>query len=146
MTVRADIVRVARSYVGTQFHHAARLPGVGMDCAGVVICAGRALGIWPQDFDVPPYTEQPDGTLLDLCDQHLVRISRAVMMPGDVIVLRIAEEPQHLGIVGDYRHGGLSIIHASNAKSVVPPRVIETRLMFARNQRFVAAYAFPGIA
>ena len=145
MTTRADIVRVVRTYIDTPWHHAGRLPGVGLDCAGIVICAGRELGIWPADFDVPPYGRNPDGTLLDLCDEHLLRIPRVVMLPGDVIVLRPEDEPQHIGILGDYRHGGLSLIHASNARSVVPARVIETRLMFARNQRFVAAFAFPGI-
>jgi hypothetical protein len=68
------------------------------------------------------------------------------MQPGDIAVLITDLLPQHLGLLGDYRHGGLSIIHACNARSCVPPRVIETRLMFSRALRFVAAFEFPGIA
>lgn len=34
----------ARSYIGTPFRHQGRRPGRGLDCAGVVVCALRALG------------------------------------------------------------------------------------------------------
>ena len=62
---------------------------------------------------------------------------------GAVLVLATADQPQHLGIVGDYSHGGWSLIHACNA--VRPPRVIETRLMFARNLQLRAIYRLPGV-
>ncbi len=41
---REDFVRVARSYIGTPFHHQGRLPGVGLDCAGVIVCALAECG------------------------------------------------------------------------------------------------------
>jgi cell wall-associated NlpC family hydrolase len=145
MTTRADIVRVARSYLSTPFHHRGRLPGVGLDCAGILVCVARELGLMAPDFDVPPYTPTPDGrTMLAWCETYMTRVSQDAMQPGDAIVLITDVYPQHLAILGDYRHGGLSIIHA--ASNADPPRVIETRLMFARNMRFVAAYALPGIA
>jgi hypothetical protein len=40
--------------------------------------------------------------------------------------------------VGDYVHGGPSIIHAINGRGVV-----ETRLMFSAGMRFVAGFALP---
>jgi hypothetical protein len=43
--------------------------------------------------------------------------------------------------LGDYRHGGLSIIHAAGLTG----RVIETRLMFTEQMKYVAAFALPGI-
>jgi cell wall-associated NlpC family hydrolase len=145
MTTRFDIVRVARSYVGTPFHHMGRVPGVGMDCSGVLICTGRELGLVPPDFDVPAYTPTPDGhSMIAWCDTHMKRISQEAMQPGDAILLVVDRHPQHLGILGNYSPGGLSIIHAANNAS--PPRVIETRLLLSRTQRFVAAYQLPGIA
>ena len=144
MTTRADVMRVARSYIGTPFHHMGRLPGVGMDCSGLLICVGRELGLVASDFDVPAYTPTPDGhSMVEWCDANMTRISQAEMKPGDAILLVVDQHPQHLGILGDYPHGGLSIIHAANNAS--PPRVIETRLMLSRTQRFVAAYRLPGI-
>ncbi|MBI4291331.1 MAG: C40 family peptidase [Betaproteobacteria bacterium] len=144
MSAREDIVRVARSYIGTPFHHMGRLPGVGLDCAGILICSARELGLVGRFFDVPGYTPVPDGRhMLAWCEEHMTRVAKADMQPGDAIVLITDVHPQHLGILGDYRHGGLSIIHAAN--SAKPPRVIETRLMFSRAQRYVASYVLPGV-
>lgn len=146
MSTRSEIVRVARSYLGTKFHHRGRLPGVGLDCAGVLICTSRELHLVAPEFDLPAYTSSPDGhSMLEWCDQYMTRISQAVMQPGDAIVLITDVYPQHLGIIGDYRHGGLSIIHAANT-SFTTGWVVETRLMFSQAQRFVAAYALPGVS
>lgn len=144
MTSRNDIVMEARSWIGTPFHHMARMKGVGVDCVGLLIGVSRALALVSHNFDVPAYSQIPDGkTMLNTCDRYMRPIPRPNMKPGDVVVLIVDKEPQHVGILGDYRHGGFSIIHA--ALMAAPPRVIETRLMWSRNQRFVAAYALPGI-
>lgn len=143
MIKRDDIVSVARSYLGTPFHHAARLPGVGMDCAGVLICAARELGLVAPDFDVPAYVQSPDGSMLKWFRLYMTPVSQGEMQPGDAVVFITDVIPQHLGVLGDYAHGGLSVIHAAN--NARPARVIETRLMFSRSMRFVAAGAFPGI-
>lgn len=145
MSTRADIVRVARSYINTPFHHMGRNSGVGLDCAGILVCVARELGLVTSDFDVPAYTPVPDGrSMLEWCEQYMRRVDQATMQPGDAIVLITDVHPQHLAILGNYLHGELSIIHAANTAH--PPRVIETRLIFSRAQRFVAAYALPGIA
>ena len=143
MTTRSEVVRVARSYIGTPFHHMGRLPGVGLDCVGVLICASRELGLVAPDFDLPAYTPTPDGTTMFAWAKEYMTPVPGEMYPGNVVLLITDTEPQHLAILGDYSHGGLSIIHASHSSK--PPRVLETRLMFSRTQRFVAAYALPGI-
>ena len=144
MRTRAEVVAAARALVGTPFHHMARVPGVGVDCSGVLICVGRELGLVAADFDVPAYTPSPDGhSMVEWCDANMTRISQEAMQPGDAILLAVDHHPQHLGILGDYAHGGLSIIHAAN--NATPPRVIETRLLLSRSQRFVAAYVLPGV-
>lgn len=145
MTTRSDIVNTARDYLGTPFHHAGRLPGVGMDCVGLPICIMRELGMIAADFDVPNYVVVPDGkTMLKLCREYLWPIQQIDTRVGDLVVFATDVYPQHVGIIGNYQHGGFSIIHAANNAS--PPRVIETRLMFSRRMRFVAAFMFPGIA
>jgi hypothetical protein len=122
-----------------------RLPGVGLDCAGVLISIGRELVLVAPDFDVPTYSRDPDGhSLIEWCEQHMgPRIEQAGMRAGDAIILKSLARPQHVAILGDYVHGGLSIIHS--AADANPPRVIETRLLFHPRLQFVAAYALPGI-
>jgi cell wall-associated NlpC family hydrolase len=142
---RADVVRCAREYIGTPWVHQHRSRGVAIDCAGLVICVARDLGLVDADFDITGYGRTPDGTLLGACDGALQRIEREVLQPGDVLALSFTGDPQHLAIVGDYAHGGLSIIHARNTGQPASSRVVENRLMWARNLRFVAAYALPGV-
>lgn len=144
MTNRTDVVRMARSYLNTPFHHRGRLPGVGLDCVGLLVCVARELALVPPNFDIPPYSINPDGQVfLDWCNRYMTNIPAEAMQPGDAIVLIVDQHPQHLGILGDYLYGGLSIIHA--ASGLHPPRVVETGLMFNRIQKFSAAYVLPGI-
>jgi len=135
----ADVVAAARMHLNTPWAHQGRTPGVALDCAGLVICVARQLGLVASDMDVNGYSRAADGSLPDWCDLHMQRVAGPEL--GGVLVLVCDRQPQHLGIVGDYRHGGWSIIHATN----VSGRVVETRLMFARNLRLVAAYRMPGV-
>jgi len=138
-TTRPQIVAAARGWLDTPFHHQARLKGVGVDCLGLVIGVARELAL----IDITGYPRVPNGkTLLPLARQHMTEIDRATMQPGDVVVVSFDKEPQHFGVLGDYRHGGLSIIHAASD----PGRVIETRLMFSQQMKFVAAFVLPGVA
>lgn len=141
MTTRADVVAEARTWIGVPWVHQHRSRR-GVDCAGLIICVARDLGLLPADFDLNGYSRRPDGTLLAVCDEHMDRIDRSAMQPGDVLVVATEHDPQHMGILGDYRHGGLSLIHAASKAG----RVIETRLMFAANQKFRGGYALRGVA
>jgi cell wall-associated NlpC family hydrolase len=147
MTSRSEVVAAARGWIDTPFHHQARLKGVGVDCAGLVIGIARELGLVAPDFDVTAYPRQPDGkSLLAFCDAHMQRIERAALRPGDVLVVSFDADPQHVGVLGDYWHGNgvLSIIHSASNVSR-GGRVVEQRLMFSNSMRFVAAYALPGV-
>ena len=136
------VVTAARSWIGTKFHHQARVKGAGVDCIGLVIGVARELSLVPPDFDVQGYAETPDGrTLMRLAAMHMTEIARESMGPGDVVVTRFDQGAQHFGVLGDYRHGGLSIIHGASD----PGRVIETRLMFGPSMQFVAAFALLGV-
>ena len=146
MTTRAQIVAEARTWLGTPYQHQGRLKGVACDCPAPLIGIGRLFGMVAPDFDVTNYSRSPDGWSLEAhCDQWMTRIPRERMAPGDAILLRWGGDPQHLGIVGDYVHGGLSIIHAfcdANGGG----KVIETCLNpVAYAHRFVAAYRLPGV-
>ncbi len=143
MTSRLQVVTQAREWIGTPFQHQQRTKHVASDCAGLVIGVARELGLIAPEFDVSGYARQPDGiSLLRWCDQYMCRVNRSDMNPGHVVVVAYDKAPGHMGILGDYRHGGLSIIHA-----LIKPanEVVETRLMFSRQMRFIAAFNLPGV-
>jgi cell wall-associated NlpC family hydrolase len=141
MTVREAIVAEARAWMGTPWQHQQRRKGEAVDCVGLVIGVARALGLVAPAFDVSGYVRVPDGTLLARCAEVMVPVARSTMQPGDVVVIATAAEPAHMGIIGDYLHGGLSVIHASTHHM----KVVEHRLLFLQNFRFKAAYALPGV-
>ena len=141
MTTRAAIVAEAREWIGTPWQHQQRTKGQAVDCAGLIIGVGKNLGLLPEGFDINGYGRHPDGTLMSVCKEHMHEIAKTDMQPGDVLVVSIENDPQHMGFIADYRHGGLSFIHAASKTG----KVIETRLMFARNLKFRGAYALRGV-
>ena len=101
--MRQQVVAEARAWIGTPFVHQQRCKGVAVDCAGLIIGVARALGLVAEDFDVNGYQRTPDGhSLIASAEQHMRRITREQMGPGDVVVVRWYREPQHLGILTDY--------------------------------------------
>jgi cell wall-associated NlpC family hydrolase len=142
MIERTEIVNAARDWLGTPFHHQARLKTIGVDCIGLVIGVARELGMVQPDFDVTGYSRYPEGrSLMAMARQQMNPITLDRMQIGDVVVVGFEKLPQHFGIIGDYRHGGFSIIHAASAYG----KVVEQRLMFSKAMFFVAAFQLPGV-
>jgi cell wall-associated NlpC family hydrolase len=136
--MRAKIVAEARSWIGTPFRHQGRLKGVGVDCAGLVIEVGRALGL--DVHDETGYAAVPDGVSMQRsCDAQMGRIER--YGHGDVVLFSFGRHPQHLGIVADYASGGNSLIHAYAPNG----RVVETIFDGIWIRRTVQAYRYPGV-
>lgn len=134
-----DVVRAARDCLGTPYHHQGRLPGVGLDCIGLLIHCGRATGRVAPDFDITGYGRYPDGKLLlHYLREHMDPVDPADMRPGDALCVAFERFPQHVGIVADYVHGGLSMIHALGSANAV----VEHRLLFTRLMRLVSVHRY----
>ena len=107
---RAAFVSAARGMIGTPFRHQGRLPGVGLDCAGLVVCALRHVGI--EVPDVAGYGRLPRHNLfLGQVEANCTRIPHADASAGDLLMFRWTSEPQHVAIYA----GGGSIVHAYQA-------------------------------
>jgi cell wall-associated NlpC family hydrolase len=133
--IKADIVTEARSWIGTPWRHQGRSRD-GIDCAGLVILIAQRVG--GIDFDKTDYPRQAsDETMLALCARFLAPVRE--LQPGDVAVFAF-ENQRHIGIVGDYVFGGLSLIHAY---ALAPRRVVETRLDGKWLARMRGAFRFP---
>lgn len=143
MTILRDqVVALARETLQTPYQHQQRINGIAMDCAGVPVYVARRLGM-PVD-DVLGYGRQPmPDEMRSVLAAHMVRVPTESIQAGDVVWMRFRKEPQHLGVVGDYVFGGLSLIHAYNGAGL--GKVIEHRLDEAWRRRIVAAWRFPGV-
>lgn len=144
--MRAEIVNTARSWIGTPFAHHHEKKGVGCDCAGLIRGVCVELGLLPEDVwslegaeKYKGYGRVPDGqSMLNACIEFMDPVRQSEMQLGDVILLRWERDPQHVGILGDYKHGGLSVIHALGPNH--PAKVVEHRLLFSPRMQFVAAF------
>jgi cell wall-associated NlpC family hydrolase len=103
-----DIIGAARQCLGTPFRHQGRLLGFGLDCAGVAVHVARQIGVG--HLDVSGYSHTPaNGQLEQSLDAQpcLERVALADRAAGDLLLMRIKSDPQHLAICT-----GIGVIHA----------------------------------
>ena len=96
------------------------------------------------------YTRNPETfELQSTLDLVLNPISLQEVQPGDVLLLKIDIVPQHVAIVGGYKHGGLSMVHAySRIESRTGKqigKVVEHRFAKIWLPRVIQAYQIPGV-
>lgn len=90
-----EIVAAARACLGTRFRAHGRVPGLGLDCVGLVLVAGAVdAGL------VPVYALGGDHHALLDAALHLAGCQRvALPLPGDVLVLSPAPRLLRLAIM-----------------------------------------------
>lgn len=135
MELSERIVAAARGWIGTHFCHQGRRKkqvghGGGVDCLGLLVGVAAECGLshggqWLAALDERDYGHFPDrGRLRGALEHYLQPVSVGAIAAGDVLLLRVDGLAQHVGIVGDYAGGELSLIHAyAPARAVVEHRL-----------------------
>jgi len=139
---RLDIVAVARTWIGTPYHHQGALRGVGCDCLGLV------RGVYQQITGKSPETPPPytpdwaeaagEETLIAAASRHLIKLSVDEAGPGDVVLFRLSPGAmaKHAGIL----LGQGRMVHAYSGRAVV-----EVHLGPWWWRRRAASFRFPGV-
>lgn len=134
---RAEFISAARRYIGTPFQHQARLPGVGLDCAGVVVCALQECGYAVNDRQ--GYGRIPSqGIFTHAIVEHCDTIQQSDVLPGDLMMFAFRDEPQHIAVVAENN----MLIHAYQDVG----RVVENSLDATWQSRLCGCYRLRGIA
>lgn len=123
------MLAVARSWKGTRFAHQGRVKAHGthkggVDCLGLLVGVAQELGLPHAQADECDYGHIPDAVRLyaRLC-QLMQEKPQDTLAPGDVVLLKLDGNPQHLALVSDYGQE-LGIIHAyAPARAVVEHRL-----------------------
>lgn len=142
MTLSSDIAIQARTWIGTPFHHQARLKGKGCDCLGLIVGVVDELelkdknGVRLAAYDEVTYSKEPDGAYLAQKLTGLLKeVPVAKARAGDLGLFKVRENPQHLAIFSDY-NGALGMIHCyAQAR-----RVVEHRLDDDWKSRLIKVY------
>jgi cell wall-associated NlpC family hydrolase len=109
---RLEFVATARTHAKarTRFKHCGRSK-FGLDCVGLIRVCLSAVGREVEDRK--RYGRSPeDDRLREAMRLHFGMPITDDPRPGDVPLMRWDIRPQHVGLLGDYVHGGLSLIHA----------------------------------
>lgn len=110
MTAGDQIVEAARSLLHTPFHWHGRVPGVGIDCVGVVVLAARGAGI-----EIEEPGRYSKGNQSELLLESIGQIADEVphYSLGDVLILAYGKNRLHLGICA-----GETFVHASSSPTI----------------------------
>lgn len=132
------MIHAARETVGTPWVHQGRLLGQALDCVGVVVHVCRRLGL--RYLDATGYGRTPAAGLLEakIAEQPALLAVGGFdeALPGDLLVLRFAREPQHVAILTQ----AATLIHSWEAVG----RCCEHALTAKWARRVVSAHRFVG--
>ena len=119
LSPRAAVVAEAIAWLGTPYHHRARLKGVGVDCAQLALGVYANVGLI-EAFDTGDYP--PDWHLHRVGERYLAVLSRfageidpAAVQPGDVLLFKFGRAFSHGAIVTAWPQ----IVHASRRDGAV---------------------------
>lgn len=139
MRNRDDIVAEARGWLGVPWKHQGRTRR-GIDCAGLVILVGKALGV--VDYDTTNYQRRTHShDFLKHFRKNMKQKPITEAVPGDVILFRDKQFPCHSSIVAEIG-GAMTIIHAHALRR----KVIEERMDQGQwLERRVACFEYIGV-
>ena len=133
---RVAVVAEARTWLRTPYHHAARLKGVGVDCAMFLAEVYAAVGLVPR---IEPEPYPPDWHLhrgeerfKAWLNRYAVRVDSP--LPGDVAMYRFGRAASHGAIVIAWPR----IIHARIGAGVELADVLPQSDLAERNGRLLA--------
>lgn len=134
---RADIVTAARGWLGTPFHHQAKLQGVGCDCIGLIAGVGDGVGAtfsYPHNYGRSPDPDMLLRSIVEANVGHEIPLDHAGL--GDVLLFRIYNLPQHFGVLTSDE----TMVHAD-----IKQGIVEVHLGDAWRKRILRAYRFNGL-
>lgn len=115
---RTSVVAEARAWLGTPYHHAARVRGAGVDCAMLLAAIYEDAGVIPsvafERYSMDWMLHRDTERLLDVVTRYSRDVSEQTG-PGDLIIYRYGRAYAHGAIVVDWP----MIIHAVQRSGVI---------------------------
>lgn len=138
------VVKAARAWIGTPYHHQASLKGVGTDCLGLI------RGVWRDLYGVeaeraPGYSRdwgEVSGkeTLVDAALRHMIpRNGFVIPEPGDLLIFRMRP-----GAIA--KHAALLATPATMIHAMEDRLTSEVPFNTWWRRRLAAVFTFPGTA
>ena len=133
---RANIVRAAKEWLGTPYHHHARVKRAGADCALFPLAVYQECGVLPREYRPPQYSVQ----------WHLHRSEELYLNEIAKFVLEIQTPPQPADFIvfrfgRTYSHGAIGVewpivIHAYIPHGVLLSDVLRDGELLGREHKW----------
>jgi cell wall-associated NlpC family hydrolase len=103
MLQREDVVKEAKTWIGTPHHHHARIKGAGIDCGLILAEVYRAAGVVSEDIDPGEYVHdwhlhKDEPIYLRTLEKYAAKID-GPPQPGDIALYRYGRQAAHGAIV-----------------------------------------------
>jgi len=157
MSAREATIAAVKTWIGTPYHHRAKLKGYGVDCGQLIIAAFAEAG-HIEDFETGDYTcdwhlHRSQEKYLSFVERHLVRVDDSedlsvderlildpnwTIAPGDVVVFRVGRT---------FSHGGVCTGWPNMVHSYFPAETVEECSLLADKalaERPMRVYTFEG--
>ena|SRR5947207_2055511 len=107
-TQRAIICRVARSFIGTPYHHMGRVKGAGVDCATLLAEVYYEAGVLKEPVTIDYYPmdchlHRDEERYLAIVESYCREIKEEKAQPGDIVVYHFGRAWAHGGIVIEWQ-------------------------------------------
>jgi cell wall-associated NlpC family hydrolase len=117
--IRKKLVEEAKSWIGTPFHHEARVKGAGVDCGMLLLEIGERVGLVPH-IEVKHYPHdfmlhRNEEWYVSLISLYSNELNGGPYLPGDIILFKHGRVFSHGGIITEWP----TIIHASSQDGCV---------------------------
>ena len=148
---RAQVCAIARSWIGTPYHHRGCLKGAGVDCAMFPLEVYREAGLIGK-IDVPYYPHdwmmhRSEEIYLGLVQRYACEIEAppatagGSVQSGDFVIYRFGRCFAHGAIVLQWP----TIVHAVTGKGVVLSDGEREGFLVGRNKRFFSLFPPAGL-
>lgn len=128
---REDIIKIAKTWIGTKFHYTGRVKRNnlnlgGVDCIGLIIKVGEEIGYCVNgkniiNYDYTNYSRYPNnGEMKLFLDKYFKKVSFDNVLIGDVIYINFSNKLEHAAIISDigmihcYAEAGKVVEHGIN--------------------------------
>jgi cell wall-associated NlpC family hydrolase len=135
---RAEIVRAAKDWLGTPYHHHARIKHGGVDCAMFPLAVYQECGVLPADFTPPDYSMQwhlhrSEELYLKTIEPFVWELAHTgVVQPADFVVFKFGRAFSHGAIVVNWP----IIIHSYIPHGVLLGDALRDGELLGRERKF----------
>ena len=138
---REMVIAEAKRWIGTPFHHEAKVLGAGVDCAQLLVAVYGDTGIIPE-IVVPRYTFQEalhrsEERYIQEIEKYADEVEQGG--PGDVVIWKLTRRHSHAAIIIEWP----KIIHAWVGRGVTGDNAEFNGKLIGKPHKFYTARNIP---